>query len=333
MVGGHIGRNRLFFRIRAKYRWKNMSRDVRDFVKKCHKCQINKAKIRNIEPLKITETEESSLQKIVIDTLGPLKGSINGNQYALTIIDDLTKYLVMIPIANKEARTVARALMDHYILTFGPVRTILSDRGTEYVNKVSEELFQLFKISHKTSVANRHQTVGTIERTHRVFNEYMRGYLEKECDWETNMKYFTFCYNTTPHTSFNYQYTPFELTFGKRSREIMFLGQEKIDPLYNVDSLAKEIKFRLQNAHKRAAELIKKSKEIVKINYDTKCRPIDLKLNDKVVLVNESRQKFDPVYSGTYIVIKIIDHNVEIEDVNTKKRKLVHKDNVRKYLA
>lgn len=51
---GHIERKRLFFKIR---KWKNMSRDIKAFVTKC---QVNKAKIKNVEPLKITDTPNSS---------------------------------------------------------------------------------------------------------------------------------------------------------------------------------------------------------------------------------------------------------------------------------
>lgn len=334
IIGGHAGRNRLFFKIRAKYRWKNMSRDIRNYVNQCHECQMNKAKTKNIEPMKITDTPGKSMDKIIIDTIGPLPKSFNGNHYAVTIVDDLTKYLVMIAIPNKEAKTVARAIFDNYILIYGPMRTIISDCGTEYVNQVSRELFQLFKINHKTSTPYRHQTLGSIERTHRVFNEYLRSYLKEESDWETNMKYFTFCYNITPHTTFNYQYTPFELTFGKKLQEIEMLNQNVVDPIYNVEDLAKEIKFRLQTAQKRAAELIIKAKENNKKEYDKNTRSIEIQINDKVILVDGSRNKFDPYYTGPYVVKEIMDQNVEIIDINNNnKTKIVHKNNIRKYMS
>lgn len=295
--------------------------------------EYRKAKIKNNEQLKITDTPQTSLEKIIIDTIGPMSTSLNGNQYALTIVDDLTKYLVMIPIPNKEAKTVAKALFENFILTFGPVRTILSDRGTEYVNGVTQELFKLLNITHRTSTPYRHQTVGSVERTHRVFNEYLRTYLKQEPDWENNMKYFSFCYNTTPHTSFNHQYTPFELIFAKRPQAMEILEQHRIDPLYNIDNMAKEIKYRLQYAHKKATELLAKSKQASKENYDRGAKPIRLKVGDKVVLVDETRHKFDPIYRGPFIVTNVIDHNVEIKDVNTNKVKMAHKDNVRKYMS
>lgn len=179
LSGGHIGINRLHYKIKANYRWKNMSKDIYKFVKNCHECQVNKAKCRNIEPLTITDTPQQSLEKIVIDTIGPLTKSFNGNQYALTIVDDLTKYLVMVPIPNKEAMTIARALVDHFILIYGPMKVVVTDCGTEYINNVFKEVCKLLKTNHKTSVPYRHQTLGSIERTHRCFNEYLRSYLNQ----------------------------------------------------------------------------------------------------------------------------------------------------------
>lgn len=333
ILGGHIGRNRLFFKIKSRYTWKNMSRDIKNFVNKCHECQTNKAKVRNIEPLQITDTPTTSTEKIIIDTIGPLPKSDNGNLYALTIIDDLTKYLVMIPILNKEAKTVAKALFDNFILTFGPMKILVSDRGTEYVNKVSQELLSLFQITHKTSTPYRHQTVGSIERSHRVFNEYLRTYLKTINDWETNMKYFTFCYNTTPHHAYNLQYTPFELTFGKKPSCIEFLNSNEIDPIYDTENVVKEIKYRLQNAQKLAAKLIDKYKNELKLSYDKKSRPITLKVDDRVVLVIGNRNKLEPLYKGPYIVTNILNNNIEIKDINSDEIKLVHKDNVRKYIS
>lgn len=88
----------------------------------------------------------------------------------------------MIPLPNKEAKTVARAIIDHIFLIFGPIKTILSDRGTEFANNVVEEVCKVLNIEQRKSTPYRHETVGAIERTHRVFNEYLRSYLEYTSD-------------------------------------------------------------------------------------------------------------------------------------------------------
>ena len=237
----------------------------------------------------------------------------------------------MIPIPNKEAKTIARAIVDHIFLKFGPIKTILSDRGTEFVNSVVQELCEILNISQKTSTPYRHETVGAIERTHRVFNEYLRSYLEYASDWEDNINYFTFCYNSTPHSSLNFLYTPFQLMFGKDTNSLTCIEQDRVDPLYNIDNVAKEVRFRLQNAHKHANELLSRSKAESIRQSEKGSRSIDIKEHDKVVLVKESSHKHEPVFKGPFVVTKVIHPNVEIYDVNNAKTKIVHKNNVRKY--
>lgn len=148
------------------------------------------------------------------------------------------------------------------------------------------------------------------------------------------MKYFSFCYNTTPHTSFEFNYTPFELTFGRSVNRLDCIEDNtgKIDPIYNIDDYSKELKFRLQTAHKRANELLQKTKQLIKQTYDKHSNPIKIKINDKILLVDETRHKLDPIYKGPFIITQIIEPNVEILDINSNKRKTVHKNQIRKYI-
>lgn len=79
------------------------------------------------EPMAITPTPMKPFDIVIIDTIGPMKKTTNGNIYALTIISDLTKYLIMTPIKNKEANTVAEALFEDLILIYGTPKTIRAD--------------------------------------------------------------------------------------------------------------------------------------------------------------------------------------------------------------
>lgn len=133
--------------------------------------------------------------------------------------------------------------------------------GTEFKNQVLTELCTLLKVELITSTPHHHQTLGTVERSHRTLNEYLRSYISTDkSDWDEWLKYFTYCYNTTPSTS--HGYCPFELVYGKIPNEWEFLQNDTVDPFYNIDAYAKEVKYRLQSASLRAHELLK----IQKIN-------------------------------------------------------------------
>ena len=68
------------------------------------------------------------------DLAGPFPTS-RGNVYTLTAICVFTKYMILIPIQNKTAITVARAIMHHVFLKYG-AREVLTDNGTEFKNKL-----------------------------------------------------------------------------------------------------------------------------------------------------------------------------------------------------
>jgi transposase InsO family protein len=66
------------------------------------------------------------------------------------------------------------------------MKEIRTDMGTEYINETLTELNKLFDINHMMSTPYRPQTVGTVERNHRVLNEYLRMYINDYIiDWDT----------------------------------------------------------------------------------------------------------------------------------------------------
>lgn len=332
--GGHCGYKRLYAKIRSQYYWKDMSKSIATYVRQCHHCQINKTKIHTKEELTLTKTPQKPFDIVTIDTIGPFSMSEQGNTYAVTLICHLTKYLVSMPIPNKEAKTVAKALIDNFVLIYGPMREIVTDAGSEYKNKTLDELCQMLHIILLHSTAYHHETVGIIERNHRTLNEYLRTYLnETRSNWEENLKYFTYCYNITPNSSLDMKFTPFELLYGRKTNNLHIFSDNKIDPLYNIDNYSKELKYRLQIAHSIALNLINKTKVRVKKQYDTILNPIILQQGDKVLISNDGGHKLEKLYLGPYIVISVNDKNVEVLNEKDNKISIVHKNRLKKYIS
>lgn len=325
LVGGHCGQKKLYAQIRSLYYWKNMTKDIAQFVRSCELCKLNKVKPGTKEKMVVTETPQKAFDVVQIDTIGPLIKSHNGNSYVVTIICELTKYVVTIPIPNKQAKTIAKAVFENFILIYGPMRRVLSDRGTEYKNETVEELFKLLNIEYRYSTAFHHQTVGSIERSHRSFNEYIRTYMKKDNpDWEIFLKYFNFCYNISYNATFDFKYTPYELIFSKKCNLPQHFLDGQISPIYNFDNYVRESEFRIKQAWQQAVDLVNKHKIINKKYYDNKVNEIYLNLNDIVYLKVEPYDKHKNVYSGPFMVIDIKQPNVTIINQETNKTQLVH---------
>jgi len=140
-----------------------------------------------------------AFDRVIVDMIGPLPKSEQGNKYAATVICDLTKYLEAIQIKNKSAKTVTKAIFEDFILKYGPVKTFITDMGIEYKNLIIEDLCKNCNVKNMSSTAHHHQTVGTVERGHRTLIEFICSYISVDkTDWDVWLQYFVYCFHTTP---------------------------------------------------------------------------------------------------------------------------------------
>lgn len=153
LEGGHCGQRRLYAKIRSRYYWKQMLNTIKSYVRNCHNCQVNKSYINTKEELEITTTPQKQFDIVTVDTVGPLPKNEAGNRYAVTMICNLTKYLVTAAVPDKDSRTIAKAVFDSFISIYGPMQQILTDRGTEYKNQTLQELCEMLQVElrHSTS--------------------------------------------------------------------------------------------------------------------------------------------------------------------------------------
>lgn len=331
IYGGHCGQKRMYANIRNKYFWPKMTHDVAKYVRACKICKLTKPGRKTKEAMTLTNTPASAFDSVQIDTIGPLPKSNSGFVYAVTLVCELTKYLVAFPLTDKSADTVARGIVENFILIYSPMKEFRSDLGTEYVNELSGKICKLLNIDHSKSTAYHHQSLGVVERNHRHLNEYLRAYLNGcMSDWDTCLKYFTLCYNMTKSTTNGMRYSPFELVFGKSPTMPYELFNGKISPVYNIDNYANELRFRLQKAHIETKRIIDKIKISSKKNYDKNLNPLNIRIGDLVKIVKEPYDKFSYIFEGPVKVLNIDQPNVIVELRNGKQYK-IHKNRLRKY--
>lgn len=327
---GHIGQNKMYKKLRKEFYWYNMKKTIAQLVKSCEYCKLNKHQKHTKEKYIKTTTPYQPFEIISVDTVGPFNKSHRNNRYAVTIQCDLSKYIVVIPIQNKEAHTIAKAIVENFMLIFGTnIKAIRTDMGTEYKNTLFENINKYLNITHITSTAYHPETIGALERSHKSLNEFLRIFCnETKEDWDKWVHYFSYAYNTTPHIAHNY--APFELVFGRVEKIQNDLIKNKIDPIYNVEDYYLELKYRLQVAFQRTREYLEQSKNNL-ITKQDKINPIQLAVGSKVALKNENRKKLDAVYKGPFIVEKILDPNIIIKCPVSNISQTVHKNRLIKF--
>lgn len=312
LIGGHMGMRKTLARLKELYYWKNMKKEIKNYIHSCADCQKNKITRRIKMPMVITSTSKKPGERWAMDIVGPLDISSEGYRYVLTCQDDLTRYFLAIPLKDQESDTIARAFTEHVVLKFGCPETVLSDNGTNFVSNLMKRVFKLLQIKPKNTTVYRPQSNAALEKAHRSVKEYLRHYINKNLnDWNNYIPFFVFTYNTTPHMSTNF--SPHELMFGEKATVPSNLTK-KPDIVYNYDDYYFELRHKMQTAHEFARENLIKSKQHNKQYYDKYTNPHVFQIGDKVIMENPTHKKLEQRYTGPYVVLEIIS------DINTKIR-------------
>ena len=286
-----------------------MTQDSKDVTSSCHQCQLFNQHAPSFAPL-TSLLAKKPFSHVVIDLIGPLIVSSNGNCYVFVLVDVCTRFVILEPMPNKSAFCVASILFKIFS-RFGFPQVIQSDNGTEFVNSLVSEFCSLFNMHHRLSLPYHPRCNGIVERevktTIQVLCKQLSGLRE---DWCKQIPAVEFSMNSKTHTSF--QFSPFALMFMRTPLlPIINPSSEEIQSCsFSVsDSINRFISFRnrLEGHYEaqvsramRSAERFSRTKRIVD--------PLKFSPDDQVYKINyDRRSKLDPIKSGPFIVESV--HN------------------------
>ena len=84
-----------------------MFHDVQEYITNCRECQKNKFTGPYIKvPFHETDTQFHPWDKLYLDIVGPLPLTEDVHKYVLTCQDNLSKYLLVIPMMTQTAEEV-----------------------------------------------------------------------------------------------------------------------------------------------------------------------------------------------------------------------------------
>jgi len=164
--GGHNATLKTYIRISSSYYWPKLWSDILKHTKTCLRCQQRKKSTDKPPPLHPLPNPERPNVRIHADLFGPMLAAGRQHKYILCITDAFTKYAMVTAVENKEAETVAKAIFNDWFCKFGIPAQIHTDGGKEFVNKLSNELFQLLNVQHTKTTPAHPQCNAQVE----VFN-------------------------------------------------------------------------------------------------------------------------------------------------------------------
>jgi len=130
----HLGIRKTFGKLEQRVYWKNLRKDVQNYINRCMVCQQSKAS--RLPPVPATGFKaESPWDFITVDIMGPYtKGSLQST-HILLVVDYYTRYVEIFPLRSTTAEVVVSKLWQ-VCMRWGIPRCILSDNGTQFTSKL-----------------------------------------------------------------------------------------------------------------------------------------------------------------------------------------------------
>jgi hypothetical protein len=307
---GHGGKARTMSRVRARYFWKGVKKDVEQYVRFCHICQTTKV-VRQLpygplQPLPVPSYPFEEISMDFITDLPPLSDGRGGYvDSILVIVDRLTKWVEYIPCSKRvDGAELARLFVDRIYSRFGAPRGIVSDRGSVFTSKWWGAFCDYLEVKRRLSVAYHPQTDGQTERMNQVLEQYLRSYCAKEQDdWEWRLPLAQVAYNSSEHAVT--KMSPAEALLGYKLRtpaNVVGLGVTEAAGDCDVqDRISK-----MEDDRALAKTLLLEAQEYSRKRYDEGITPHPFKEKDWVMLRTDNiklkrpSKKLAPKLVGPY---------------------------------
>ncbi|UYV77104.1 hypothetical protein LAZ67_14003317, partial [Cordylochernes scorpioides] len=140
MSNGHLGVARTMYRIKSKYFWPSMLKDVSEFFKTCHLCQSRKGS--NQLPsglLQPIPPANFPFERIGIDFVGPLPSTKNRKKWIIVLTDYYIRYAETRAVSEATVKEVSKFLVEDIFLRHGAPQYLISDRGSQFTSNLMKE--------------------------------------------------------------------------------------------------------------------------------------------------------------------------------------------------
>lgn len=266
----HFGSESTTNKIKEKFFWPKMFKEVENFRKNCQTCIRNDNHPISNHPAMSNKVENFN-DEISIDWSWGLEETLEGYRGTMNIIESVTNRVEIYEMKTKSEDEIAERFLQ-YVCTYGPVKRIRSDMEPAMLGKIMEKVKSAMGVEwHKTVAAYSPSHNGKIERFVGTLKGALRKLSERDHrKWVEMIKFVKFAYNTRIHSVT--KMTPFELQFGVKANS--FDDYTQVEGEIEEDSIikrAEQIRDLIETREQVVREVeLQQEKQMDKQNKRTK---------------------------------------------------------------
>ena len=341
LFSGHGGIKKTYERLRNRFYWDNMYKDTVEHVQSCLDCAMKKfpANTGTTVPVSLTHTSvPEPCQDWCVDLCGPFPLSRKGNRYAVIFMDRFSRFPEAFGVPDKKAETVAKVLIKNIVCRYGCPRTLLSDRGSEFLSELSQETYRLMNIQKLNTSGYRPQTNGMVEKFNHTLVQSISQYVSADQkDWDEFLPFACFQYRSSKNETTNE--SPYYLLFYRDMKMPLDRVYSKDEQYGSAEEYLNEVSKRFRMAkeifqkQRQAIEEEKKAfNELIKKHHHFDVGDVVLIL--KRYVKKGQVRKLTHLWRGPYIVTKgfpnMINYEVKLLK-NGKNQHVAHASNMKRF--
>lgn len=175
-----------------------MAQDITMWSRECRNCLLVNPHKTIIPPL------QPFVAMRPFDIIGAdrleMSMSLSGMKYIVVIVDHFSKWIGAYASKDKTAKSVAHILFQRWVCEGSRwPKQIQTDKGTEFVNSVVDELAQAAGIKHTTTMGYNSRESGVTERAIGTLQRMLKKRVEYADFWGELLPNVVYAYNMTPH--------------------------------------------------------------------------------------------------------------------------------------
>ena len=159
LFAGHQGVIKTYLTVVDKFFIPDLMHYLHSYIKGCHRCQLsNNNKISTMQFQARINLNYRLLSRLSMD-LKAMPKSHKGHKFILCVIDEMTNYLISVPIYHSRSEEIGDALIDNVISKYCIPEYIIMDQGSAFISTLTSYLFKRLNIKIKTVAPFKHQSL------------------------------------------------------------------------------------------------------------------------------------------------------------------------------